>query len=370
MKKLGFGFMRLPLLNEEDRTSIDYQQVNDMVDYFIDHGFTYFDTARPYHNGFSEKAIGQCLSSRYPRESFFLTTKMTMGLVQKEEDLETVFNDQLKVCGVDYFDNYLVHNMGVTNYQKATRLKIFEFVKRKKEEGYIKEMGFSFHDGPELLEQILNDHPYVDYVQLQINYIDWLSEGIQSKKCYDIARQHGKKVIVMEPIKGGMLASLPSDAEALFKNINPDLSIASWAIRFVASLEGVNCVLSGMSDFDQLKDNVSYMENFIPMNEEELKCIDHATNIIQSSISIPCTACEYCVKGCPKNIPIPQYFSLYNTEKRFEKGYFSTQAVYYNNMIQKYGKASDCISCGQCVRACPQHIKIIEALKDVAATFE
>lgn len=370
MKKLGFGFMRLPVLDENDRTSIDYDLVNQMVDVFMERGFTYFDTARPYHNGASEVAIQKCLTSRYPRDAYFLTDKMTMGLINKPEDLPRVFEDQLKVCGVDYFDNYLVHNMGEINYRKAQRLNVFSFVKKMKDEGKVKAMGFSFHDTPELLEQILQDHPYVDYVQLQLNYIDWESLSIQSRKCYEIAKKYGKKILAMEPIKGGTLANIPESAQKILTDYHPDMSVASWAIRFVASQENVCAVLSGMSTLAQVEDNTSYMKDFQPFKEEEYQLIKQVIEVINQAIAIPCTACEYCVKGCPKNIPIPRYFSLYNIDQQYAKNYFSPQKVFYNNLIEIYGKASDCIQCKQCERACPQHIEITKWLKEVAMQFE
>jgi len=370
MKKLGFGFMRLPVLDENDRTKIDYKTVNQMVDTFMSKGFTYFDTAYPYHNGYSEVAIGKCLASRYPRESFFLTDKITVGLVNKPEDHEKIFATQLERCQVSYFDNYLVHNMGELNYRKAQKMHTFEWVKSLKETGRAKQIGFSFHDSPELLEEILNAHPYVDFVQLQINYIDWDSNSIQARKCYDIAVKHGKKILVMEPVKGGTLANVPPKAEKLFKDDRPDLSIASWAIRFAASQKEVAVVLSGMSSPEQVEDNTSYMENFQPLNEKENQIVSEVVNIINESIAIPCTACEYCVKGCPKNIFIPRYFALYNTDVQYKENYFSPQKVFYNNLIQTHGKASECIGCRQCERACPQHLEIVNLLKDVAKRFE
>lgn len=370
MKKLGFGMMRLPILNPDDRTTIDYAKVNQMVDAFMAKGFTYFDTAYPYHGGYSEVAVGKCLASRYPRDRFFLTDKITVGLVQKPEDHETIFATQLERCQVDYFDNYLVHNMGELNYRKAQKMHTFEWVESLKTSGRVKEIGFSFHDTPELLEEILRDHPQMDYVQLQLNYIDWDSRSIQAHRCYDIAAKYGKKVLVMEPIKGGTLAHVPDPAKALFQAYQPHLSIASWAIRFAASQPEVAVVLSGMSTLEQVQDNLSYMTDFQPLNQTEKQIISQVVDIINESITVPCTGCEYCVKGCPKKIAIPQYFALYNTDMQYQKNYFSPQKVFFNNLIQTHGKPSECIACRQCERACPQHLQIVTLLKDVAERFE
>ena len=370
MKKLGFGLMRLPQLDPDQAASIDMETVCRMVDTFLERGFTYFDTAYMYHDFKSEIALREALVKRHPRESFTVATKMPVLFLKEEADLERFFNEQLKKCGVEYFDYYLLHNLRVSHYPVAEKCHAFEFISRKKAEGKIRKIGFSYHDNAELLDKILTAHPEVDFVQLQINYLDWDNESIQSGKCYEVATKHHKPVVVMEPVKGGMLAKVAPQAECILREYAPDKTVPSWAIRYAASLENVMMVLSGMSSMEQLLDNTSYMQDFQPLSTEERNVLQRAVGVIRSSVAVPCTACGYCLAGCPKDIAISKYFALYNTEKLAKPEGFSTQKLYYTNYTHTYGKASDCINCKQCERACPQHLEITSYLKDVAAEFE
>ncbi len=371
MKKLGFGLMRLPKTDPNVNKSVDEAAVLQMMCEFIDNGFTYFDTAYMYHSYTSENVVGRTLVKNFPRDSFTLADKLPTMFLKEADDMQRIFEEQLTKCCVDYFDYYMLHDVNGSNYdQTVQRLGAFDFISKLKAEGRVREIGFSFHDGEELLERILTDHPEVDFVQLQINYLDWEDEGVQSRRCYECAVRHGKKVIVMEPVKGGTLANVPADAEKLFKEYAPDASVASWAIKFAASLPHVMVVLSGMSNFEQLRDNMGYMKDFTPLGDEEYAVIEKAVNVIRDAVEIPCTACGYCVDGCPMKIAIPRYFTLYNTEKLLGYCGFSSNEGYYFNIAENFGKASECIECGLCEEACPQHLKIRDHLKDVAKYFE
>lgn len=368
-KKLGFGLMRLPLLDEEDKGSIDVEQMKKMVDTFLERGFTYFDTAWMYCAFNSENATKEALVDRHPRDSYTLTTKLHAAYLKTKEDRDKIFEEQRKKTGVEYFDYYLIHAIDQELYKIYNEMDCFRWLVEKKEQGLVKHIGFSFHDSAEFLDQVLTEHPEFEFVQLQINYLDWDSEEVQSGKCYEVATKHGKPVIVMEPVKGGTLAKVPEPVERMFKEYNPEMSVPSWAIRFVASLDNVKLVLSGMSNMEQLEDNTGYMADFVPLNEEEKERIGKAVKMIKEKITIPCTACSYCTEGCPMSIAIPQYFALYNQVKSGEKDAASATEE-YEKLTAASGKAGECVECGQCEAACPQHLPIIEHLKEVAKQFE
>ena len=370
MKKLAFGLMRLPQLDENDGTSIDIERVKGMADTFMEAGFTYFDTAAPYHAKHSEIAFREAVVKRYPRESYIIADKLSIGMIDKAEDMEGFFEGQLERLGLEYIDIYLLHALGKESYAKATDFKAFEFAAQKKAEGKVKHVGFSFHDKAEVLDQILNEHPEVEYVQLQINYLDWEDENVQSRKCYEVAVKHGKKVLIMEPVKGGSLAVVSPEVEKLFRDYNPVATPASWAVRFCASLEHVVMVLSGMSTEEQIADNTGYMKEFQPLSEEEMAIVEKAAELIRNDIAIACTGCAYCVDDCPKNIAIPDYFKLYNRLKQLQGTTEKWDKMRYTKKSEERGKASDCIECGLCEGHCPQHLNIRDLLKDVAEVFE
>ena len=370
-KKLGFGLMRLPLTDPNDGASVDVELLKTMVDAFLEKGFTYFDTAWMYCGFQSECAIREALVKRHPRDSYTLADKLHAGFLKTKEDRERIFQEQLRKTGVDYFDYYLLHDVGTDHYKTYQELDCFRWLEEKKAQGLARHIGFSYHDNAELLDRVLIEHPEVEFVQLQLNYLDWDSEGVQSRKCYETAVKHGKPVIVMEPVKGGMLARVPESVEKMFREARPEMSIPSWAIRFAASLEHVMVVLSGMSNMEQLLDNTDYMADFQPLSAQEQALVKKAVDAINSTIAIPCTGCSYCTEGCPQRIAIPKYFSLYNADlQEIKEKSWRPQGEYYTRLTMNFGKASDCLECGQCEQVCPQHLPIIRHLKDVAARFE
>ena len=357
--KLGFGLMRLPKLEDG---ATDIEQVKVMVDQFIEAGGTYFDTAYVYDGGNSERAMKEALVDRYPRESYTVATKLNARAAKDAEDAKNQFNVSLERTGLDYIDYYLLHAVQENNWRTYEEYGLWDYIKELKAEGKVRYIGFSFHDTPELLEQVLNAHPEVDFVQLQLNYADWYSPTVAAKGNYEVARKHGVSITVMEPVKGGGLANPVPAVREVLEAADPDASPASWAIRYVASMDGIITVLSGMSNIAQMEDNVSFMRDFKPLTDEEQEVIRKAQAAILSANEIPCTACHYCTEGCPMQIAIPEIFSAVNEFKRYHNGFQFGRSM--GIATRSGGSPADCIGCGQCEGACPQHLPIIELLKE------
>ena len=362
-KNFGFGCMRLPMNGDQ----VDIAETTRMVDEFLAQGFNYFDTAHGYIGGKSELALKECLTSRYPREAYSLTDKLTDSYFKTETDIRPFFESQLEACGVDYFDFYLMHAQHADNFKKFKACRAYETAFALKAEGRIRHVGLSFHDRAEVLDQILTEYPQIEVVQIQFNYLDYDDIAVQSRKCYEVCRKHGKPVLVMEPVKGGSLVNLPEEAKKVLDDLHGG-SPASYAIRFAAGFPGMMMVLSGMSNMEQMKDNLSYMRDFKPLNETELAAVNKVQEIFHKMNMIPCTACRYCVEGCPKQISIPDLFAIMNIKQLHHDW---NADYYYEEVHTAPGRrASDCLKCGKCEKICPQHLPIRKLLEEVAKEFD
>ena len=362
-KNFGFGCMRLPMNGDQ----VDIAETTRMVDEFLAQGFNYFDTAHGYIGGKSELALKECLTSRYPREAYSLTDKLTDSYFKTETDIRPFFESQLEACGVDDFDFYLMHAQNADNFKKFKACRAYETAFALKAEGRIRHVGLSFHDRAEVLDQILTEYPQIEVVQIQFNYLDYDDIAVQSRKCYEVCRKHGKPVLVMEPVKGGSLVNLPEEAKKVLDDLHGG-SPASYAIRFAAGFPGMMMVLSGMSNMEQMKDNLSYMRDFKPLNETELAAVNKVQEIFHKMNMIPCTACRYCVEGCPKQISIPDLFAIMNIKQLHHDW---NADYYYEEVHTAPGRrASDCLKCGKCEKICPQHLPIRKLLEEVAKEFD
>lgn len=363
--KLGFGLMRLPQCGAE----IDIEQTKAMVDLFLNAGFNYFDTAYGYGAGASERAIKTALVDRYPRERFYLATKLPAFMAKSRAEAEQMLETSLARTGAGYFDFYLLHNLGAGRTQFYEDYGMWDFVLRKKEEGVLRHIGFSIHDGAEALDRVLTAHPEAEFVQLQINYADWDDPGVQARECYAVARAHGKPIIIMEPVKGGTLSTLPPEAAAPLLDARPDASLSSWALRYAASLEGLVTVLSGMSDLAQMRDNLATMTQFQPLTDAERAALERTRAILAAADTVPCTACNYCTAGCPQHIGIPEALEALNLYRTYHSAARAKDSFAWP-LSQGKHRASECIACGACEAVCPQRIPIIEELKAAAAVVD
>lgn len=361
MKRFGFGAMRLPMLDGE----VDKAQFCAMIDEFLAAGFTYFDTAHGYLDGKSELAIRDCLCARYPRESFQLADKLSAGFFKTREEVLPFFEEQLRCTGAGYFDYYLIHAMSAERYDFYREVGALDIIPQLKREGRVRHFGMSFHDKAEVLDRILTEHPELEFVQLQFNYLDYEDPVVESRKCYEVCVKHGKKVSVMEPVKGGALAELPADAGAILNALGGG-SHASYALRFAESFDNVFMVLSGMSTLEQMRDNLATMSDFRPLDDAELTAVHKVAATLRGKGAIPCTACRYCTSGCPAGIDIPSCFSCFNSKRMFGRPQSSER---YAELTKNGSGPNDCIGCGQCEEACPQHLKVRELLREVAAEF-
>jgi predicted aldo/keto reductase-like oxidoreductase len=359
--------MRLPMKKIDENTSVvDYEEFSKMIDEFISRGFNYFDTAHGYLGGKSETALRDCLVKRYPREDYVLVNKLSNNFFKSEADIRPFFQEQLEACGVEYFDFYLMHAQDRSNFEKYKKCRAYETAFELKREGKVRHVGLSFHDTADVLDNILNTYPEIEAVQIQFNYADYEDASVESRKCLEVCRKHGKPVLVMEPVKGGSLVNLPDEAKAVFDGLGGG-SYASYAIRFAASFDGVAMVLSGMGNMEMMLDNLGYMTDFEPLRDYEWNAIEKVCEIFRKQDIIPCTDCKYCMECCPMHIPIPALFACMNGRRAFKN--WNTD-YYYEVHTEDGPKASDCIKCGMCEKACPQHLKIRNLLEEVEKEFE